>query len=87
METKWFTYKITLRPYITLARVKDMLRYSGDRIIEKISEREFILRHRMDYEDEEHLKRRIKFFTEMVLGRWGTFGATVSDLTEIEKDD
>jgi len=85
MNTKWFTYKIKIASNLSLVKVKDMLRYSGDKIIDKISEHEFILLHRMNYEDDEHLQRRMKFFKGIVLGRWGSFACEVSELTEIEK--
>ena len=83
MQTKWFRYRIIIPWYLSLAMVKDMLRYSRDEIIDKISDSEFLFVHRVDYESAEHLQRRLQFFERDILGRWKSFGCKVSDLTEV----
>lgn len=85
MKVKVFEYTVAIR-LENIAGLLEMLRYSGATVV-KVTKDEpitFIVRHLVQYDDEEHLKRRIKFLKYQVIGRWGSFGYDISDLKEVE---
>jgi len=79
-------YTVTLRKYQTLERIFDMFRYSGDIVVDRISDEPFafIMEHRIQAENAEHLAQSKNFFERQILGRWGSFGCQISNVKEIK---
>jgi len=84
MKELQIRYTVTLPEYLTLEKIFDMFRYSGDRVVERISEHpfSFVMEHTIRYEDAGHLKRSKAFFEKQILGRWGNFGCKISNVEE-----
>lgn len=82
MKEKRYRYTVTLPDYVTLEKIFDMFRYSGDVVVDKISDKpfSFVMEHTMVFESKEHLERQEKHFKGQILGRWGSFGCKVSDV-------
>ena len=79
-------YTVTLGQFQTLERIFDMFRYSGDVVVDRLSEQpfSFVMEHTVHYESAEHLKRKMKFFQDHILGRWGSFGCKISGVKELK---
>lgn len=82
MKEKIYTYVVVIPEHSHLERFLDMFRYSGDRVVERISDIpiSFRMEHVIRYEDLDHLKRCEKFFKGQILGRWGSFGCKILDV-------
>lgn len=85
MREKRFHYTVTLPPFLTLEKIFDMFRYSGDIVVKILSDEPFswVMEHTIRYEDDEHLKRSIKFLNYQILGRWNSFGCKISNVKSI----
>jgi len=82
-----FRYRVTIPKNHHLERHLDMFRYSSDVVVEIVSDNpiSFVMEHIINSENMEHLKRSKAFFLKQIIGRWGSFGCTISDLKELKR--
>lgn len=70
-------YTVTKPSHVSIDEIFDMFRYSHDSVLDILSDDSWMMTRIIEYEDFDHLQRRIEFFKTQIMVRWRSFGCEV----------